>query len=48
LAGAITSVAKEGDLTVGLAYLSRNVTSPTVGKIEGKEVFVNSPKDFLG
>jgi folate-binding protein YgfZ len=47
LSGEVSSVAKEGDLTVGLAYLSRNVISPTVGQIEGKKVFVNSRKDTL-
>lgn len=48
LSGEVSSVAREGDLTVGLAYLSRNVISPTVGQIQGRKVFVNSRKDTLG
>ena len=45
--GRLSSVASESNLTVGLAYIARKVSSPTIGKVKGNTVSINSPQDIL-
>jgi len=43
--GQLCSVASASNLTVGLAYITRKVTSSTEGKVKGKTVSINSRQD---
>ena len=43
--GELSSVASEGSLTVGLAYIARKAAASTEGKVKGKTVTISSRQD---
>ena len=43
--GKLSSVASEGNLTVGLAYVARKAAALTEGKVKGKAVAISSRQD---
>ena len=43
--GKLSSVASEGNLTVGLAYIARKAAASTEGKVKGKAVTIGSRQD---
>ena len=43
--GKLSSVASEGNLTVGLAYIARKAAASTEGKVNGKAVAISSRQD---
>ena len=43
--GELSSVASEGSLTVGLAYIARKAAASTEGKVKGKAVTISSRQD---